>query len=103
MQLACILLFDDQHPPSNRESNALMDAILTLVSILGLGALIISVYIFAVAARRFVSEDDYEQYAARADWVPRSGQDRRQNSRPPEWSLGDCSDVGLASMGCRRR
>jgi hypothetical protein len=58
-----------------------MDAVLTLVSILGLGALIISVYIFAVAARRFVSDDDYEQYAARADWVPRSGHDRRQNSR----------------------
>ena len=59
-----------------------MDTILTLVSILGLGALIISVYIFAMAARRFVTEDDYASSAANDDWVERSGQDRRQNTRP---------------------
>ena len=59
-----------------------MDAILTLVGVLGLGALIISVYIFAVAARRFVSDDDYEELVRRDDWVTRSGSDRRQNARP---------------------
>ncbi|MHA7816415.1 MAG: hypothetical protein ACX93N_08065 [Pseudohaliea sp.] len=59
-----------------------MDTILTLVSVLGLGALIISVYIFAVAARRFVTEDDYGSEASRDEWVERSGRDRRQNTGP---------------------
>jgi hypothetical protein len=61
-----------------------MEAILTFVGVLGLGALLISVYVFAVAARNFVSEDESRrvQYAANSGssgWIPRSREDRRQN------------------------
>lgn len=58
-----------------------MDALLTLLSILGLGALVISVYIFAMAARRFVSDETGEEEYVGAREERRRG-DRRQNTAP---------------------
>lgn len=78
-----------------------MDAVITLLGVLGIGALLISVYVFAMAARRFVADEEPERHlyeephpsddeagsdygAASNDdsWMPRSGQDRRQNDAP---------------------
>lgn len=60
--------------------------VLTIIAVLGLGALLISVVIFTVAARRYVSEDDSEPLGLVADsgrdYRPRNREDRRQ-SRPP--------------------
>lgn len=62
-----------------------MEAILTLVGVLGLGALLISVYVFAVAARKFVSDEQKNvrqlssQSASNDSWIPRDCSDRRQN------------------------
>ncbi|MEQ8517126.1 MAG: hypothetical protein RIC38_16130 [Chromatocurvus sp.] len=62
-----------------------MEAILTLVGILGVGALLISVYVFAVAARKFVSDDEEKKLqfstsrASNDGWIPRNSDDRRQN------------------------
>lgn len=70
-----------------------MEAILTFVGVLGLGALLISVYVFAVAARNFVSEDESRrvQYASNrggsSGWIPRSREDRRQNRKPVEFPI----------------
>ncbi|MEM1142054.1 MAG: hypothetical protein AAGI88_05660 [Pseudomonadota bacterium] len=59
-----------------------MDAVLTGISILGLGALLISVYVFAAAARRFVSGSATYEPGQRIHHAPRSLTDRRQNTRP---------------------
>lgn len=70
-----------------------MEAILTLVGILGLGALLISVYVFAVAARKFVSDDEKKPPPFSADsasndsWIPRSREDRRQNRDKVQFPL----------------
>lgn len=70
-----------------------MEAILTLVGILGLGALLISVYVFAVAARKFVSEDEKKtlQFSAESAsndaWIPRNRDDRRQNRTKVQFPL----------------
>lgn len=83
-----------------------MDAILTLVGVLGLGALIISVYIFAVAARRFVTDDNAEDLVRRDDWVERSQEDRRQNARPVIFPItinGELITEDRRQSGDRRR
>ena len=57
-----------------------MDSALIGIALLGLGALLISVYIFTVSARHFVSEDEA---CARHDGrplVPRQESDRRQSA-----------------------
>jgi len=70
-----------------------MEAILTLVGILGLGALLISVYVFAVAARKFVSDDEERKLqfasgsASNDGWIPRSREDRRQNRKPVQFPI----------------
>ena len=71
-----------------------MEAILTLVGLLGLGALLISLYVFAVAARKFVSDDersrDRHATAARSiqdGWIPRNRDDRRQNRTRVQFPL----------------
>lgn len=61
-----------------------MDTILTIIAVLGLGALLISAFIFAMAARRFVS-DDHHSEAHRpvlSGYKPRTREDRRQNPAP---------------------
>lgn len=70
-----------------------MEAILNLVGILGLGALLISVYVFAVAARKFVSDDEKKappfsaESAGNDSWIPRSREDRRQNCDKVQFPL----------------
>lgn len=59
-----------------------MDALLITLGILGFGAILISAYVFTVAARNYVSEDD-KKYGRRGSGtspyhvVARSLQDRR--------------------------
>ncbi len=59
-----------------------MDALLITLGILGLGAILISAYVFTVAARNYVSEEDkrYSKKGASSpgyDLMPRSTNDRR--------------------------
>jgi hypothetical protein len=60
-----------------------MDAVLVTLGVLGLGAIIISAYVFTVAARNYVS-DDHSSKRNQPDGEPvpfvdkRSGTDRRQ-------------------------
>jgi hypothetical protein len=66
-----------------------MDIILTVIGILGLGALLIAAWVFASAAKRYVTGEDLreEMEALQSDlspyrhWVERERTDRRQ--RPP--------------------
>ena len=73
-----------------------MDVVLAVIAVLGLGALLISVYVFAAAARRYVTgESRREKRAAldsdlspyRRSWVERSPHDRRDESRAVEFPL----------------
>ena len=70
-----------------------MEALLTLVGILGLGALLISVYVFAVAARKFVSDDEKRKLqftngrASNDGWIPRTREDRRQNRKSVQFPI----------------
>jgi hypothetical protein len=61
-----------------------MDTILTIIAVLGLGALLISVFIFVMAARRFVSDeatpDTTSTFAP--THKPRTREDRRQQPTP---------------------
>ena len=60
-----------------------MDTVLIVLGVLGLGAIIISAYVFTVAARTYVSaEEDAHRRPAKLNdsgkpWVKRSGEDRR--------------------------
>jgi hypothetical protein len=56
-----------------------MDAVLVTLGVLGLGAIVISAYVFTVAARNYVSEDYAHKRNRTAPIVEkRSGTDRRQ-------------------------
>ncbi|MGL4564851.1 MAG: hypothetical protein ACRCVD_06130 [Halioglobus sp.] len=60
-----------------------MDVVLIILGILGFGAIVISAYVFTVAARNYVSEEadqgSYEpQSPAREGFVMRRGRDRRR-------------------------
>ena len=60
-----------------------MDVVLIILGILGFGAIVISAYVFTVAARNYVSDeadqDSYEpQSPARDGFVTRTGRDRRR-------------------------
>lgn len=63
-----------------------MDALLTVIGILGLGALLIAVWVFASAAKRYVTGEDVraEMEALQSDlspyrqWVDREPKDRRK-------------------------
>ena len=68
-----------------------MDALLTVIGVLGLGALIISACVFAAAARRYVTgethraqadalESDLSPY--RRTWVERAPRERRTQRDP---------------------
>lgn len=61
-----------------------MDVILIILGILGFGAILISAYIFTVAARNYVSDDHHKQpkdaaTAKQHQMVQRSPSDRRSN------------------------
>lgn len=59
-----------------------MDVLLLILGILGVGAMLISAYVFMVAARNYVSEDEAEQRDRDGNFrrVTRSGQDRRSGA-----------------------
>tara|TARA_R110002110_G_scaffold76898_1_gene202278 strand:- start:20429 stop:20704 length:276 start_codon:yes stop_codon:yes gene_type:complete len=63
-----------------------MNMVLTIIAVLGLGALLISVVIFTMAARRYVSDDDHESLGlvsdSGRDYRPRNRDDRRQAPPP---------------------
>ena len=67
-----------------------MDTLLTIIAILGLGALVISAYVFISAAKRYVTGEDLnaEIKAMESDlspyrhWVDRADSDRRKNTQP---------------------
>jgi hypothetical protein len=64
-----------------------MDTVLTVIGILGLGALIIAAWVFVSAAKRYVTGEDLreEMEALQSDlspykhWVDRSKKDRRKD------------------------
>ena len=74
-----------------------MQAVLITLGILGFGAILISVYVFTAAARRYVhGMEDEEAYsdrlAAEKLFIKRSGRERRRfalNSFPLRLSDGD--------------
>jgi hypothetical protein len=60
-----------------------MDVVLIILGILGFGAIVISAYVFTVAARNYVSDEadqaaDEPQSPARDGFVMRTGRDRRR-------------------------
>ena len=60
-----------------------MDVVLIILGILGFGAIVISAYVFTVAARNYVSDEadqaaDEPQSPARDSFVTRAGTDRRR-------------------------
>jgi hypothetical protein len=60
-----------------------MDVVLIILGILGFGAIVISAYVFTVAARNYVSDEaehgsDQPQSPARDGFVMRTGRDRRR-------------------------
>ena len=62
-----------------------MDIVLKILSVLGLGAIIISAYVFTVSARNYVSADHKHQRAkpstrTASQMVPRSTTDRRSGN-----------------------
>ena len=66
-----------------------MDILLTIIGILGLGALLIAVWVFASAAKRYVSGESMqnEMQAMESDFSPYRhwadrGDDRRRNKDP---------------------
>lgn len=67
-----------------------MDILLSIIGVLGVGALVISAYVFVGAAKRYVSGEDLqdEMVAMQADlpprrhWIERAEADRRQNTQP---------------------
>ena len=65
-----------------------MDAVLIILCILGVGAIVVSAYVFTVAARNYVTEDHGKRYGdpAAIDLVERSPSDRR-TGRPVTFPL----------------
>ena len=68
-----------------------MDMVLIVLGILGLGAIIISAYVFTVAARNYVSAEDLKHRNNRINssgkpWVERKSHDRR-SGRPVQFPL----------------
>lgn len=72
-----------------------MDIFLTIIGVLGLGALVIAAYVFANAAKRYVNGDTLrsEMEAMESDlspyrhWEERATRDRRQSSEPAQFPL----------------
>ena len=67
-----------------------MDVILITLGVLGFGAILISAYVFTVAARNYVSDDHLNQKpesnTASNDLAERNPQDRRSN-QPVQFPL----------------
>jgi len=69
-----------------------MDVILIILGVLGMGAIVIAAYVFTVAARNYVSEDDQPLLFSnngngrRSEWVERNPVDRR-SGRPVSFPL----------------
>jgi hypothetical protein len=68
-----------------------MDIVLIILGVLGFGAIVIAAYVFTVAARNYVSDEDHPQRDTPATpgehhFISRSPVDRRQN-KPIEFPL----------------
>ena len=69
-----------------------MDVVLIILGILGFGAIVIAAYVFTVAARNYVSEDDplplsgWES-SRRERFVVRNGQERRRGGAPVKFPM----------------
>jgi hypothetical protein len=65
-----------------------MDVVLIILGILGLGAIIISAYVFTVAARNYVSAEESARRGQRSErqFLERSPVDRR-SGKPVEFPL----------------
>ena len=67
-----------------------MDTLLSIIAVLGIGALMISAWVFMGAAKRYVSGEDLDAESAAMDgdlspyrhWTERAHGDRRQNRSP---------------------
>ncbi len=67
-----------------------METLLIIIAILGIGALLIALYVFTMAAKRYVTGEDLraEMRALESDlspyrhWVDRDHSDRRRNPAP---------------------
>jgi len=62
-----------------------MNAVLLILGVLGFGAVVISAYVFTVAARNYVSDDDNTEESLSHtshsnQYIPRAQSDRRQIS-----------------------
>ena len=59
-----------------------MDTLLIILGVIGFGAIVISAYVFTVAARHYVSDDEIDFSSNKLDpdkeIIPRSLQDRRR-------------------------
>lgn len=68
-----------------------MNLVLMIIAVLGLGALLISVVIFTLAARRYVSDEDPEPHGLVTDngrdHRSRNSDDRRQSLPPTIFPL----------------
>jgi hypothetical protein len=64
-----------------------MDVVLVILGLMGLGAIAVSTYVFTVASRNYVSEDDRRTRSRFSDpeqpreRIERSGMDRRSGRR----------------------
>jgi hypothetical protein len=57
-----------------------MDTVLIILGVLGLGAVLISAYVFTVAARNYVSENKHHESHPQAATPPEKGLIERSNS-----------------------
>ncbi len=59
-----------------------MNIVLLILGILGIGAILIAAYVFTVAARNYVSDEDADMELAEENrlYVVRTDRDRRQSS-----------------------
>ena len=69
-----------------------MNTVLLIIGILGIGAILIAAYVFTVAARNYVSDDQSSNRVGAAEedsrlYVVRSNQDRRQHTGAPGFPL----------------
>lgn len=87
-----------------------MNIVLLILGILGIGAILIAAYVFTVAARTYVSDEDELEMRREPEeerlYVVRSGSDRRQSSGevkfPLELSTGEVIPFDRRSSPERR-
>jgi len=84
-----------------------MNTVLVVLAVLGIGAIVISAYVFAASARRYVSEDESAKTDAEPTetdelsrlYVVRSSSDRRNTDQAAQFPL----QVGASVIQQERR